>query len=95
VTVGRTPEARQAYAVARSMERRRADLAPTRAEIAELIDRVGWRRARPLIHEALGRPVRRAGLWQLGKRDANRVLAALREGPKGQQSLFDRKGEQR
>jgi hypothetical protein len=73
------------------MERTRAELAPVRAEIANRIEVLGWRRAKPIVRLALGRPVQRRGLWTLGKRDATRVLAALRAGPR-QRSLFDDDG---
>lgn len=89
----RSPADRQALAIARVMERRRGELAPARAEIAELIDRFGWRRARPIVHGALNRPVQRVGLWRLNKTDTKRVLDALREGPKGQVSLFDQRDQ--
>jgi hypothetical protein len=90
--VRHTPEQRRNYAITRAMERRRAELRPSREEIAELIDQIGWRRARPLVRAALGRPAQRAGLWRLGKRDTHRVLVALRERPeqRGQLSLFER-----
>jgi hypothetical protein len=88
----RTLKERRNYAIARAMQQRRAELRPAREEIAELIDQIGWRRARPLVRAALGRPVQRAGLWRLGKRDTHRVLIALRERPdeKGQLCLFER-----
>jgi hypothetical protein len=82
-------EHRRAYAIARTMERARAELAPGRAEIAALVDALGWRRARPAVWQALGRPVQRRGLWSLGKKDTARVLAALRAVPR-QQSFWDR-----
>jgi hypothetical protein len=69
------------------------ELAPVRAEIADLMDAMSWHRARPIVRAALGRPVRKDGVWRLGKRDTLRVLEALREGPKGQASLFDYRNE--
>lgn len=42
----RTPEDLQAYAIARAVERRRMELAPVRAEIADLLDAMSWHRAR-------------------------------------------------
>jgi hypothetical protein len=88
----RTSEERQSYAIARARQRRRVELGPVREEIAGLIDDMGWRRARPIIHAALGRPVQRPGLWRLGKRETARVLDALREGPRGQGRLFGERG---
>lgn len=81
-------EGRQLYAITRSMERQREELAPVRAEIVALIDEMGWRRAMHLAQAALGRPVQRQGLWSLGKRDTATVLEALRN-PEGQLALFN------
>jgi hypothetical protein len=64
---------RRAYAIARAMERTRAELAPVRGEIAGHVKQMGWRRARPLVVAALGRPVQRKALWTLGKVDTRRV----------------------
>ncbi len=86
----RSAEDRRLYAITRSMERQREELAPVRAEMAALIDEMGWRRAMHLTQAALGRPVKRQGLWALGKRDTAKVLEALRN-PKGQLALFDPK----
>lgn len=85
----RTTEERRAYAVARSIEQTRRELAPLRCEIADRLDEIGWRRARAAVQRALGRPVQRRGLWLLGKRDTRRVLEALRSTPR-QPSLFTR-----
>jgi hypothetical protein len=81
-------EQRRSYAIARSIERTRAELVPTRTEMAEHIESLGWRRPKPIIWAALGRPVQRQGLWTLGKRDTIKVLSALRARP-GQRTLFD------
>jgi hypothetical protein len=86
-----TAERRQAYAIARSRERTRAELAPARAKIDRLIKQLGWRRARPLVVAALGWPVQRKGLWALGRIETRRVLDALTRGP-AQPSLWDRTG---
>jgi hypothetical protein len=86
-----TAEQRRAYAIARSIERTRAELAPVRAEIAGRIKQMGWRRTRPLVVAALGRPVQRKRLWTLGKVETRRVLDALTSGPI-QPSLWDRIG---
>jgi hypothetical protein len=81
-------EQRRAYAVSRAVERRRRELAPLRLEISERIDGLGWRRAKPMVQAAVGRPLQRRGLWGLTRKDTLRVLAALRARP-GQWSLFD------
>jgi len=75
-------EQRRTYAIARAMERTRAELAPVRREISERIDEVGWRKARIVVRRTLGRPIDRQGLWLLGKRETNALLAALRSMPR-------------
>lgn len=89
-----TAEQRRTYAITKNMQRRREELRPVLVEIADRIDTMGWRRARPLIRAALARRVQRAGLWRLNKRDTYKVLEALREGPRGQLCLFDWKDPQ-
>jgi hypothetical protein len=81
-------EQSRAYAISRAVERRRRELAPARLEISQRADALGWRRAKPIVHAAVGRPVHRRGLWSLSKKDTLRVLTALRARP-GQWSLFD------
>jgi hypothetical protein len=61
-------ERRRSYAIARAMERTRAELAPAQAEIAARIDTVGWRLARPAIWQALGRRVQRRGCGASARR---------------------------
>ncbi|MGH9293783.1 MAG: hypothetical protein ACRD0B_00490 [Acidimicrobiales bacterium] len=82
-------EERRTYAVARSMERTRAELAPVRQQISDLIDEIGWRSARPVVQRAVGRPIERRGIWLLGKRETHRALEALRSPALGQLSFFD------
>jgi hypothetical protein len=72
---------RRQRAIARSRERRAADLAPLRAEVDRLVSEVGWERARPIV-EAVMAPVRVSGprgVWRsrVGKRTGRRILAEL------------------
>jgi hypothetical protein len=72
---------RRAHAIARSRERRAAELAPLRAEVARRVSEVGWERARPVVEAAMA-PVRVSGprvVWRqrVGRRTRTRVLAAL------------------
>jgi hypothetical protein len=67
-------------AIAASRARRAAELAPLRAEVVQAIDRVGWRRARPVVAQVLGvRPSGLHGGWwaKVGKRSGARLLLAL------------------
>lgn len=76
---------RRAHAIARSRERRAAELAPLRAEVARRVEEVGWRQARPVV-EAVMAPLRVTGprgAWRhrVGKRTGARLLAGLRALP--------------
>jgi hypothetical protein len=78
----RSAEELRTFAVARAMERRRAELTPLGSEIAAAIARVGWRRARPVIVSVLA-PVPVSGphgaWWErVGKRSGTRIPAGLR-----------------
>ena len=67
-------------AIVAARARRAAELAPLRAEVARAIDRVGWRRARPVVAQVLGvRPNGLRGGWwaKVGKRSGARLLVAL------------------
>jgi hypothetical protein len=84
--------ARRVRIIAAARARREVELAPLRAEVRQLIGDVGWQRARPFITEILGRPsARPRGPWlrRLGKRNANRILAALRTLPAQGRLPFD------
>ena len=77
---------RRSYAIARSRERRTAELAPLLAEIDRLVSEVGWSRARPIVREVLGPHVlvsRPAGKWRakVGKRAGARIVAELATRP--------------
>ena len=76
-----TTEQRRAHAIARSRERRAAELAPLRAEVDRLVEEVGWRQARPVV-EAVMAPLRVTGprgAWRhrMGKRSGARLRADL------------------
>jgi hypothetical protein len=82
---------RRRYAIARSRERRAAELAPRLAEVDRLVSEVGWSRARPVVREVLGPHVlvsRPAGRWRakVGKRAGARIVAAVSALP-AQQTL--------
>ena len=72
---------RQRAAVAQGRERRRAELLPLRTEVAEAIEAVGWRRARPVVESVLGTvPVtgpHDAWWGKVGKRAGAAILAGL------------------
>ena len=72
---------RQRAAIARGRERRRVELLPLRTEVAEAIEAVGWRRARPVVESVLGTvPVTGPhGAWwgKVGKRAGAAILAGL------------------
>jgi len=75
----------QRRAIARSRERRRAELAPLRQQVARAVAEVGWARAKPVVVAAMG-PVKVAGprgVWaeRMGKRAGARILAELRSFP--------------
>lgn len=77
-----TAAERRVYAIARSRERRAAELAPIVAEIDRLVAEVGWRRARPVVEAAIGPLVRVTGprgAWRhrVGKRTGARIVAGL------------------
>lgn len=78
---------RQRTAVLDAMARRRDELAPLLEEIDARIDEVGWRRARPIVTQAIYHacelPVALHGPWRyrVGKRNGKRILAALAELP--------------
>jgi len=55
----RSNDLRQRAAIVRSRDRRRAELAPSRQQVADAIEAVGWRKARPIIVDVLGTAVRR------------------------------------
>ncbi|MGH9291608.1 MAG: hypothetical protein ACRDZ6_02345 [Acidimicrobiales bacterium] len=79
------PESWQYGAIRRSRERRRVELAPLRSAVADEIERLGWRTAKPLVVEIMA-PLRivgpRGGWWSaVGKRQGPRLLEALRETP--------------
>ena len=72
---------RRSYAIARSRDRRAAELAPLLAEVDRLVSEVGWSRARPVVEAAMA-PVRVTGprgVWRsrVGKRAGARIVAAL------------------
>lgn len=72
---------RQQYAIARSRERRAAEMSSLVAEIDRLVAAVGWRQARPLVEDVMA-PVRvtgSRGRWRqrIGKRTGRRLLEAL------------------
>ena len=73
---------RRRRAIARSRDRRAAELAPLLAEVDRLVAEVGWSRARPVVREVLGPHVlvsRPTGRWRakVGKRAGARIVAAL------------------
>jgi hypothetical protein len=79
-----TAAGKRNYAIAKTKERRDAELAPLRAEVAAAIAEVGWTRARPVVETVLGPGVRvsgpssRAAWWhKVGKRSGARILAEL------------------
>jgi len=96
----RTAEDRRVHAIAVATQKRREELAPLRLEVAEAIDVVGWRRAKPVIKGVLGTvPVTglHGGWWsKVGKRSGAAILEGLAglssSGGPTQPSLFD--GEQ-
>lgn len=78
---------------------RREELLPLRAEVADAIEQVGWRRARPVVEEVLGVHASgpHGGWWgRVGKRSAPKLLRALGERLEVtvQLTLFTEKGEQ-
>jgi hypothetical protein len=82
----RTLAERRAVAIARARERRDRELVPLRAEVAEAIAAVGWRRARPVVASVLGPRWHVGGprgtWWEhVGKRSGARILARLRALP--------------
>jgi hypothetical protein len=90
-----TLEQRQSYAISKARERRRAELTPVRKQVDHAITRLGWRRARPIVSEVMGFPLRsQRGAWwsRVGKRNGAKLLEALAEArrrpPVGQLSLF-------
>ena len=89
-----TAHERRSYAIARSRERRAAELAPLLAEIDRLVSEVGWSRARPVVREVLGSHVlvsRPAGKWRakVGKRAGARIVAALSALPIQERLVLD------
>ena len=89
-----TAHERRSYAIARSRERRTAELAPLLAEIDRLVSEVGWSRARPIVREVLGSHVlvsRPAGRWRakVGKRAGARIVAALTALPVQERLVLD------
>lgn len=76
-----TASDRQRYAIARSRERRTAELAPVLVEVDRLVADIGWCRARPVV-EAVMAPVSVSGprgVWRrrIGKRTGRRLVEAL------------------
>lgn len=76
-----TAKQRQRYAIARSRERRAAEMAPLLAKVDRLIGEAGWRQAAAVV-EVVMAPVRVTGprgVWRrrVGKRTGTRLLAAL------------------
>ncbi len=74
---------------------RREELAPLRLKVAEAIEQVGWRQARPVVEEVLGVHASgpHGGWWsKVGKRAAPKLLQMLAErqrtAPVGQLDLF-------
>lgn len=70
----------QRRAISSGRDRRRADLEPLRAEVAERIGEVGWARARPVVEAVLGRevPAQRGAWWsEVGARSGRAILDGL------------------
>ena len=94
MTATLTAHERRSYAIARSRERRAAELAPLLAGIDRLVSEVGWSRARPVVREVLGPHVlvsRPAGRWRakVGKRAGARIVAAVTALPVQERLVLD------
>jgi hypothetical protein len=74
-----------------AQQKRAAQLAPLHAEIGAAIERLGWRRARPIVADVIGHATGGChGSWRrkVGKRNGARLLARLQAEPV-QGVLFD------
>lgn len=71
---------RREHAIAAATVARRDQLLPARLQVAEAIEQVGWRRARPVVEEVLGVHAAgpHGGWWsKVGKRNSRALLLAL------------------
>ena len=81
----------QEHAIAMVREAYRAEVLPIRQRVSDLIDQMGWRRARPIIEEVLGTHATspRGGWWAgVDKRTGPRLVAALENRCSEQGVLF-------
>ncbi|HXW79548.1 MAG TPA: hypothetical protein VEJ84_08615, partial [Acidimicrobiales bacterium] len=68
------------HAIAAARTARRHELLPLRSEVAEAIEKIGWRSARPVVEEVLGVHAAgpHGGWWsRVGKRNGPVLLRAL------------------
>lgn len=82
MTAALTDHERRRRVIAHARDRRTAELAPLRAEVARAVAEVGWTRARPVVEAALGPGIHVSGprgAWRgrVGKRAGARILAGL------------------
>lgn len=75
-------EEKQQAAIRRAQEERRERLDPIRRDLDDLITRVGWRRAKPIITDVLGFPPKsQRGAWwaRVGIRNAKKITDRLND----------------
>ena len=85
----------QEHAIAAARQAYRLEVLPLREQVSDLVDQVGWRRARPVVEEVLKVHASgpRGGWWsKVTRRRAVELIAVLSQlaagAGEGQQKLF-------